>query len=87
MCSICNDFYLEILEYFKDSKWKNIIDNKCDSRTSFEYMLWEENVKNRDKHRCIICGETDELEVHHISPYATDYDNRINIKNGIKHKN
>ena len=83
VCSICNDFYLEILEYFKDSKWKNIIDNKCDSRTSFEYMLWEENVKNRDKHRCIICGETDELEVHHISPYATDYDNRINIKNGI----
>lgn len=83
ICSSGNDFYIEILDYFKESKWKFIIDNKPDSRNSFEYAQWEENVKNRDNCRCVICGNTDELEVHHISPYATDYDNRINVENGI----
>ena len=91
VCSIGNDFYLEILEYFCESKWKKIIDGKCDSRSSYEYMLWEERVRNRDDNCCVICGKNDELEVHHISPYATDYDNRTNINNGItlcrKHHN
>lgn len=86
-----NSIYLEILNIFKDSKWKTVIDNKPDSRDSFEYILWEENVKNRDGYRCVICGESLDLEIHHISPYSIDYENRINVKNGLtlckKHHN
>lgn len=85
-----NICYLEILNIFKNTKWRYIADGKSD-RNSFEYVMWEYNVKNRDKCNCIICGETNELEVHHISPYSTDYDNRTNINNGItlcrKHHN
>ena len=91
ICSSGNIVYLEILNLFKDSKWKNIVDHNKDSRNSFEYALWEENVKKRDNYQCVICGETLDSEIHHISPYSIDYKNRLNIKNGLclckKHHN
>lgn len=83
ICSSGNNIYLEILNIFKDSEWKSLMEGKVDGRNSFEYILWEENIKERDNCKCVICGDDLDIEVHHISPYAIDYDNRLNVKNGL----
>lgn len=83
VCSREATHYLQILNLFKDSKWRLIIDHDKDGRNSFEYALWEEMVKERDKHKCVICGETLDIETHHISPFSIDYDNRTNVANGV----
>lgn len=75
--------YFEILELFNNSKWKKVIDNNEFDRNSFEYVVWEETVKERDNFKCCICGDDLDIEVHHISPFSDDYENRINVDNGI----
>ena len=83
ICSKSNIQYLEILNLFKESRWKKIIDNEPTSRNSFEYIMWENDIKKRDDNKCVICGNSLDIEVHHIIPYSNDYDNRINVDNGI----
>lgn len=43
---------------------------------------WVRKVRERDK-VCQLCGGEDYLSVHHISRWADDPINRINIDNGI----
>lgn len=78
-----NKVHLEILELFKDTKWRKIVDSKLSERDSFDYILWMHDVKKRDNNRCAICGDDLDIEVHHISPFSNDYKNRTNINNGV----
>lgn len=43
---------------------------------------WKKEVLERDG-KCMECGSKDNLHAHHISHWADDPVNRINIKNGI----
>lgn len=83
ICNKNNHCYFEILELFKNSKWKLLIDNNLYSRHSYEYIVWEKSVMERDENKCIICGSSLDIEVHHISPFSIDYENRTNIDNGV----
>ena len=75
--------YYEILELFNNSKWRKIVDNNMFDRRSYEYVIWEESVKERVDYRCCVCGDDLDIEAHHISPFSDDYENRINVNNGI----
>ena len=52
-------------------------------RLAYSYRKWRESVMERDGRKCVICGATDDLEVHHIKPFAKFPDERLNIDNGI----
>lgn len=41
-------------------------------RTNSTLSHWRERVANRDNRKCVICGATDNLEVHHIIPVSHD---------------
>ena len=43
---------------------------------------WKSRVINRDR-RCVFCESEEKLEAHHISHWADDPVNRINVDNGI----
>lgn len=72
-----------VLKEFEQSIWKAILDNDITDRNSYEYILWEHNVFKRDGHKCICCGSPSELEAHHIIPYSTDYEKRLDVSNGV----
>ena len=78
-----NKIHLDILNMFKDSKWRSIIDLQLSERDTFDYVMWMHNVKQRDNNKCIICGDDLDIEVHHISPFSEDYENRTNVDNGV----
>lgn len=78
-----NILNISLLELFSQSKWKTLLYPEPTDRKSYEYALWEHDVKERDNNQCVICGSRLDLEVHHISPYCSDFENRLNIKNGI----
>ncbi len=44
---------------------------------------WREAILNKDKHICKRCGDTSNLEVHHIKPYASYPELRYVVGNGI----
>lgn len=75
---------IEILELFENSKWRNLYDDKNNTdRDSYEYLKWRNSVLVRDNNTCQCCGSTDELEVHHIEPYSTNKQLRVDINNGM----
>jgi len=49
------------------------------------YKQWREEVLDRDDHRCIISGRTDNLEAHHILPKQESFhpEEAFNVDNGI----
>lgn len=75
--------YYEILQLFKDSKWRKIVDNNIFDRKSYEYLIWEQLVKERDNNKCCVCGDDIDIEVHHIIPFSDNYEKRIDVNNGI----
>lgn len=52
-------------------------------RLTYQYRKWRESVLERDHHKCVICGSTKDLEVHHIKPFAQFPEERLNIENGV----
>ena len=83
ICNRNNNSCFETLELFKNSKWKQLVDDNPYSRNSYEYTIWEKSVQERDENKCAICGSDLDIEVHHISPFSNDYENRLNVNNGI----
>ena len=75
--------YYEILQLFKDSKWRKIVDNNIFDRKSYQYLIWEQFVKERDNNKCCVCGDDIDIEVHHIIPFSDNYEKRIDVNNGI----
>lgn len=51
-------------------------------RTSKEYKLWRQVVKERDNFACIWCGSTKSIEADHIKPFALFPELRFAIDNG-----
>ena len=68
---------------FKDSKWRKIVDNNIFDRKSYEYLIWEQLVKERVNNKCCVCGDDIDIEVHHIIPFSDNYEKRIDVNNGI----
>ncbi len=58
------------------------MDKKAKFRSSSEWKKLRKKIINRDKH-CLICGNCNELEVHHITPLDVNWDLRNNEANVI----
>lgn len=54
-----------------------------EDRRSSKYKIWKRNVLKRDNYICQKCGNTNNLVVHHIKPFATDKEARFDTNNGI----
>lgn len=70
---------------FKVSDWDNhnsSIELKK-KRLNYSYRKWRFSVLKRDNFKCKKCGETNNLEAHHINPFCSHEDLRENIDNGI----
>ena len=52
-------------------------------RSTGEYLTFKKSVIEKDNGRCIVCGGTQDIEVHHLFPFATYIAERFNINNGI----
>ncbi len=46
------------------------------------YKSWRYTVLFKDSHKCIICGKSKTLNVHHIYPYHSYPNLRYDINNG-----
>lgn len=68
-----------------DNKKNTNVDNNKGmnkTRNTFAYTKFKKAVKDRDG-KCLCCGYTEDLEVHHILPYSTYEDLRVNINNAV----
>lgn len=54
-----------------------------EDRRSSKYKIWKRNVLKRDNYICQKCGNTNNLVVHHIKPFAADKETRFDTNNGI----
>lgn len=64
----------------KGTKYTKI---KCiSSRMSGAYKGWKDLVKERDGHKCVMCGKTDNLHCHHIIPWKENPELRYSVSNG-----
>lgn len=54
-------------------------------RVSIEYRQWRRSVLDRDGYRCTECGNTSNLEVHHIIPFSLLLDSSLlfELSNGL----
>jgi len=51
-------------------------------RWSYDYKKWRDSVLKRDKNMCQNCGSKDKLHAHHICPYESFPELRLNLDNG-----
>ncbi len=54
-----------------------------ESRDSAKYKEWENQVKERDEHKCRKCGSNEKLAAHHIKPWKDFPESRFDIGNGL----
>ena len=47
-----------------------------------EDIAWANAVKDRDQRKCVICGDTNGLNAHHIIP-RENHETKFDIENGI----
>lgn len=53
-------------------------------RNSFNYEMWRKAIFRRDFYTCMICAEVGgKLHAHHIKPFSTHPELRLDMKNGI----
>ena len=58
------DFMLDLLEDIREKSVTKAV------RTSAEYQRFRKAVLDRDGHKCVMCGVTEKLCVHHIIPFS-----------------
>ena len=84
--TLINNGYIKRVEEnkFKITHWyeNNGVGETAKKRLTYEYRKWREAVLKRDK-KCVKCGNTTNLHVHHILPFAYYPDERLNLNNGI----
>lgn len=61
----------------------NFIGENAKKRLTYAYRQWREAVLERDGYQCQICGSGENLEAHHIKPFADFTDERLNVDNGV----
>jgi len=52
-------------------------------RESAEYQQWRQDVLERDSYQCVDCGNSDNLQTHHIIPIKEDNEKATNVDNGL----
>lgn len=52
-------------------------------RSSSLYKQFRQAVLEKDNHKCIICGSTEDLQVHHIYPFSIYPDDRMRVETGV----
>lgn len=62
--------------------WKGGVEYHGVERSTLEYRRWRSAVLERDECRCVKCGRTDDIEVHHIADWVNHIDKRYDIANG-----
>lgn len=74
---------LLILKYYVPN-WADLLEYApVDSRHDPRVTAWKKSVKIRDGNKCRRCGNKNNLEAHHILPWAEYPQGRIDINNGI----
>jgi hypothetical protein len=69
----------------KGSNWRGgITPVNNQIRSSLEYKLWEDGVKNRDNNRCVRCDDeaVKKLVAHHVLNFSSYVELRFAIDNG-----
>jgi len=69
----------------KHPNWKGgISGDRCRFMATSAYKKWRTAVFKRDDYKCVYCNEnSNTLEAHHISPYASSKGVRISLSNGV----
>lgn len=62
---------------------KDRIDKNAKGRKSGNDKIFRTAVLERDGHKCIKCGATEKLHVHHIIPWNQDESKRFVVENGL----
>ena len=57
--------------------------SNSDYRRTKEYRIWRESVLKRDQFKCQHCGSEQDLQAHHIKPFATYKKLRFKTSNGL----
>lgn len=52
-------------------------------RRTKQYRVWRLNVFNRDNHQCQHCGSEEDIQAHHIKPFASHVKLRFVVSNGL----
>ena len=75
---------IDILELFENTRYRYACESeKEDERNSYAYEKWRNKVIARDGFKCLLCGRTEGLEVHHILPYENNPEKRLDMDNGV----
>lgn len=78
---------LKLTHFWKSGKdhpyWKGGISRlDKETRHSYEYVAWRKKVLERDGNKCVICGNTTNLQIDHIKSFRSFPELRFDIKNG-----
>lgn len=77
-CSLILDYWIP--------NWREIIGKEnlgyVIDRNSKEVRHWRKAVLKRDEHKCVRCGNEDNLEVHHIAQWSDYPELRLEVDNG-----
>jgi hypothetical protein len=73
-----------IIKYFVPN-WQELFYSKCApfDRHDARVTEWRNKVLQRDDYKCVRCGSTDNIEVHHVLKWAEYPRGRVDINNGI----
>lgn len=67
----------------KNHFWKGGVSKEHDLiRNSAEYKNWRTAVFVRDERKCVLCGNSGEINAHHIKAFASFPELRFEISNG-----
>lgn len=75
----CDDGRYQIIHWYEN----NGIGETVKKRNNYAYRMWRGLVLKRDGFRCQQCGSTEDLNVHHIMPFAQYPELRFEVSNGI----
>lgn len=78
-----NDEYYKIGDFVFEADDKFILPLTDKTRSEKGYSKFRKKVLNRDNYTCQLCGSKNDLEVHHIKPYAKYPCLRVSVNNGI----
>ena len=85
-CSLkCRNLAYKLLVGEKNHNWKGGKRSiRAREQGRIEYSDWRRSVYDRDNYICQRCGERGgKLEAHHIKPFATHYELRFDVNNGM----
>lgn len=78
-----NDEYYKIVDFVFEADDKFILPLTDKTRSEKGYSKFRKKVLDRDNYTCQLCGSKNDLEVHHIKPYAKYPCLRVSVNNGI----